>query len=582
MKSKLLPALLLSIAVIAGTTTITDAFAQTNTENLETILITTSDTNDVVHMIMEALNGIIASITEVDEHVHELSDEVSMSTNTITSKLNDIEQTLSQSAALSVAMQQISSDVQSVKMTVEEIDEHVMALGDNSALETTISDLSVRTNTGLNTLAESIDKRFNDLDKRFNDLDIKLNDISTSLGVVQTTVSPDPGSETIPALMSYEENNAIKASYFATAFSNTNAEIASWPKGDSDDRFVLPYDFTFTCDQNVLIDKVSIEAAGPMDDEDTVSVDVGQDGITAGAHYGHPILVRQYYDPDTSALADIAASKITVAGRTLVNTNFDTGTVVTTYHQPADFELMQLSANRPLQFKSMINFKAYTDVENGELEKADIAPLYGLAVDGTPNVPFYPESGEHTVGSGDTAVTINTYGNLTAGNNTQLEHFDFDVFKVNVDYILLSGSNANCELSLPETTAALSHQDTILVNLVASGDGLIKSFKTDIDCNDKPVEITGLTASHDVNKSAVGAADLVLTAGGQSITFDLPKDPASNSKVTPADSKKTLPLKFDSGDLTISGKVPQVSGILLQVEYKTVSGNSCSEVQNAQ
>lgn len=576
MKSKLLPALLLSIAVIAGTTTITDAFAQTNTERLQTVVETTADTNDVVHMIMEALSDIIASITAVDEHVHELSEEVSMSTSTITSKLSDIEQTLAGSAALGVTMQQISSDVQSVKMTVEEIDEHVMAMGDNSALEATISDLSTSTNTRLNSLEDSINERF-------AAIDAQLEGISTSLGVVETTVLPDPDAPAeIPALMSEVKNNMIKASYFATAFSNTNAEISSWPKGDSADRFVLPYDFTFSCDQNVLIDTVSIEAAGPLKDVDTVSSDT-DNAIDTTMGYGHPILVGQYDAGDALSAADtFAPTTIKVAGRTLVNTIFNTGTTAgsVAYHQPADFELMQLSANSPLQFKSMINFMAYTDVENTELDKADIRLLYNLDDDEANNVPLYPETGVATITTDGTPadVDINTYANLTAGNNTQLEHFDFDIFKVNVDYISLSGSNANCELSLPEVSAALSERDSTLVNLVTSGDGLIKTFEAEVTCNDKPAAITGLTASHEVNSSAVGAADLVLEAGGQSIKFNLPTDPSKDPTVTPTDAKKNLPLKFESGNLKISGKVPQVSGILLQVAYQTVSGNSCSVV----
>ena len=580
MKSKLLPALLLSIAVIAGTTTITDAFAQTNTERLQTVVETTSDTNDVVHMIMEALSDIIASITAVDEHVHELSEEVSMSTSTITSKLSDIEQTLAGSAALSVAMQQISSDVQSVKMTVEEIDEHVMAMGDNSDLEATISDLSTSTNTRLNSLEDSINERF-------AAIDAQLEGISESLGVVETTVLPDPEAPAaIPALMNEVENSMIKASYFATAFSNTNADISKWPKDENN--YVLPYDFTFSCDENVLIDTISVEAAGPLMKRSTIGADNeagdGYDMITPSAQYGHPILVNNYNPGTGVTTSTITTSTITVAGRTLVDTNFEPnpGATKVVYSKDADFELMQLSANSLLQFKSMIDFRAYTDVENILVENeydndnlADDAEAF--------EAPYYPKGGvenDHDNDNAkdtDTSTYVYTYANLTSGNVTELETFDFDVFKVNVDYISLSGSNANCALSLPDVSAALSKKGTELVNLVTSGDSLLKTFEAEISCNDKPAAITVLTAAHDVNESAEGATVITLEAGGQTKEFTLEK-----GKIVTAEEKNDLPLKFDSGNLKISGTVPQVSGILLQVTYQTVSGNSCSEVQDSQ
>ncbi|MYB29763.1 MAG: hypothetical protein F4Y18_01830, partial [Cenarchaeum sp. SB0663_bin_5] len=331
--------------------------------------------------------------------------------------------------------------------------------------------------------------------------------------------------------MNEVQNNVIKASFYAKQFAASNNEgaIDTWPKPTDNDAYGLEYDFTFSCDKPVLIDTVTITAEGPLTDAPAITTTTATNAISStDVAYGHPVLSQQYKDgPSTVATLD-PATTIKVNGRTLVDTNFEVseGNNVA-YIQPANFELMHLNPGQTLNFKTEVNFRAYTDVEsplfNSFTTPGSLAATYGLlnatAADAA-NIPHYPRGGSTSTDADNTADTpelvINTYANLTNGNATQLEHFDFDIFKVNVDYISLTGSNAQCALSLPDDPTVYPKTDTLLINLAATGDGLIKNFEAMVDCNDRPTRIVGseLRASHAVGASAVAASNLKIEAGG--------------------------------------------------------------------
>ena len=583
MKSKFLPALLLSMVVVAGTTTISDAFAQTNTEKLTNIVSTTDDTNSVVKMIQEALSSLMASIEALTGSVDQLSSDVSSSNAEITSKLTNIEVAVAGAADIATAIDDLADELDDIMTAVEHVDEHVESLGDTGDLQAAFNDLGTSTNARINALEENVNQKL-------DNLQTQLSSISENLGVVQETVAPDPSATAIPSLMSDVENNVIKASFYAKHFDNTNNEnaINAWPKNA--DAFGLKYDFTFSCDKPVLVDTVSVEAAGPLADA-TITTGTALNNVGA---YGHPLLERYHgdaQDPNTNAAATFSAATtpgnatgvadpattITVNGRTLVNTNFEVSEDNNVaYIQPEDFELMHLNPGQVLNFKTEVNFRAYTATEG----LTRMLPINNSANDIENNpVPYYPAFGTHnpSLDAADTADTLrdhyNVYANLTNGDTAELEKYDFDIFKVNVNYISLSGSNAECALSLPDDPTVYPKKDTLLINLATTGDGLIKNFEAMVDCNDKPTRIVGneLKASHTVSASAVAASNLEIEAGGESMTFKL-----SSGETLTGDTTKSL--SFDSGTIKISGQVPQVSGVLLSLTYHTATGNTCSIV----
>ncbi len=395
--------------------------------------------------------------------------------------------------------------------------------------------------------------------------------------------------------MSEVRDNVIKASFYAKQFAATNNEnaISLWPKND--DAYGLEYDFTFSCDKPVLVDTVTVTAEGPLKGDDELPAAGSSNAISAGA-YGHPLLVRTYDDDDTRPTTPAEelildpATTITVNGRTIVDTDFDTGSSNVAFIKPADFELMHLNPGQTLNFKTEVNFRAYTDVESPDFQSEDprkVGFIYKLnssdkeVTDTNVNVPYYPAGGsigvDHDGGDTTPTIAINTFANLTNGNSTQLEHFDFDIFKVNVDYISLTGSNAQCALSLPDDPTIYPHNPSaLLINLVATGDGLIKNFEAMVDCNDRPTRIVGseLKASHSVGASAAAASNLKIEAGGESMSFRLTEGETLNLSST----TQPKALSFDSGTITISGQVPQVSGVLLSLKYNTSTGNTCSIV----
>ena len=396
--------------------------------------------------------------------------------------------------------------------------------------------------------------------------------------------------------MNEVKNNVIKASFYAKQFAASNNEnaIAAWPKND--EAYGLKYDFTFSCDKPVLVDTVTVEAAGPLKDVKTVADDGSDgadgDGITDDYSYGHPILARQY-DGGTSAATVMVldpATTIKVNGRTLVDTNFEVSDdegANTAYIKPQDFALTHLNPGQTLNFRTEVNFRAYTDVANplfnaaAEADITDTAKKYGIInVTGATGLAYYPAGGIASSDADSVTTTpdlmINTFAYLTNGNATELEDFDFDIFKVNVDYISLTGSNAQCALSLPDDPTTYPTTKTLLINLATTGDSLIKNFEAMVNCNDKPTRIVGseLKASHAVGASAVAASNLKIEAGGKSMSFKL----TDGEKLEASSNTQPKSLSFDSGNIVISGQVPQVSGVLLSLTYHTSAGNTCSIV----
>jgi hypothetical protein len=557
---------------MAGTTTISDVFAQTNTEKLTTVVNTTDDTNSVVKMIQEALSSLMASIDVLTGSVDQLSSDVSASNAEITSKLTNIEAAMAASANLATAIDDLADELDEIMTAVEHVDEHVASLGNSGDLQAAFNDLSSSTNTRINALEENVNQKL-------DNLQTQLSSISENLGVVQKTVAPDPSATAIPSLMNEVENNVIKASFYAKQFAVTNNEgaIDAWPKNA--DAYGLEYDFTFSCDKPVLVDTVTVEAAGPLDGVSAPTKNTNN-AITNNYGYGHPILAQRYDDGTAADVEDLApATTIKVNGRTLVDTNFEVSADNNVaYIQPVDFDLMHLNPGQSLNFKTVVNFRAYTDVANPAFtiktspEDTDPAVKYGT--NDTSSVPYYPtKGGEHKLND---EQSINIYANLTNGNSTELEDFDFDIFKVNVDYISLSGSNAECALSLPDDPTTYPKKDTLLINLAATGDGLIKNFEATVDCNNQPTRIVGneLRASHAVGDSAVAASNLKIEAGGQSMSFKL----TETEELERASTTQPASLSFDSGTIKISGQVPQVSGVLLSLTYHTAAGNTCSIV----
>ena len=551
MKSKLLPALLLSLAVIAGTTTITtDALAQetTNTDRLISVIATTSDTNSIVHALETLLADVMSQVSALVDAVSMLNEDVTAANQAVTSKLNTIEGSLDGLAT--------SADVQRVMGVVDDINAAVMDNADaiDEVTHHTVDEVVNEVVNELDKAITPVATQVNNLDKRLTDIEGTLASITEELNIVQETVAPTDAPATLPALMSDIEDGKVTARHYAEAFKGVHEDKPYETTGlNPKEGTLLSLAFDFKCDENVLIRDVDVTPAGPMFD------------ITTNPSDPSPSTAATAVNPlgDTRATAE--KSFVKVGSSDLINTQFDLGTTKALYDQPKDYELMQLPAGQSLKFTSEIAFALYDET------RVDPYDIDAPAV----NTKYY---GQHDPDN-DPAVPENlAYLNLTSRNATLVDAYNFDIYEVDVDYISLTGSTPNCVLDIPDPEF---DPDLVEKNLLepipAAGEPgeLIRSFSAILDCNGITTEIrevANVRVSHGVESSAISVANLVLEADGQKVAFKLNKAPSEAVTLAP---KNELPLSF-TGNMTITGQVPQKSGILLGLDYFTLKNNSCT------
>lgn len=148
-------------------------------------------------------------------------------------------------------------------------------------------------------------------------------------------------------------------------------------------------------------------------------------------------------------------------------------------------------------------------------------------------------------------------------------------YEITVEY--LADRNTTCSISTGTgiiSTGALPKSGSVTLTPTLS-DGLIRSFSETISCNDDPVEITDIKAGVDDDWQAgfVDFAQLNLTFLDGSNDDSPDVEISFNSDGSLVDP--TYPISFSNGDLEVSGKVP-TEGLLLQIDYNTVRGGSCS------
>ena len=537
------------MAVIAGTTTITtDALAQetTNTDRLISVIATTSNTNSIVHALETLLADVMSQVSALVDAVSMLNEDVTAANQAVTSKLNTIEGSLDGLAT--------SADVQRVMGVVDDINTAVMANADaiDEVTHHTVDEVVNEVVNELDKAITPVATQVNNLDKRLTDIEGTLASITEELNIVQETVAPTDAPATLPALMSDIEDGKVTARHYAEAFKAVHEDKPYEDTGlNPKDGTLLSLDFDFKCDENVLIRTVDVTPAGPMFNADGTPVAAG---TTGGVN------------PLSNIATGAEKSFVKVGSSDLINTKFELGgTNTALYDQPKDYELMQLPAGQSLKFTSEIAFALYGSDNNR------IAPyvIESPAV----NTKYY---GVHDSTS-DPVVPNLAYLNLTSRNATLVDAYNFDIYEVDVDYISLSGSTPNCVLDIPDPEF---DPDMVMKNLLepipTTGEPgeLIRPFSAILDCNGITTEIrepANVRVSHGVTSSAISVAKLVLEADGQKVTFQM----VAGSEMVKLAPKNELPLSF-TGNMTITGQVPQKSGILLGLDYFTLKNNSCT------
>ncbi len=601
MKAKLIPALLLSFVMVSGAVTINDAYAQTNTERLATVDETTMDTNNMIAALNTAITNMTTSIMDMLSEMMSSMDALSASVAGVSTTVDDVSTTVesidskvdglaNNMASSSGAVTDVANAVSALSSDVADINEHVHEYAENSAdITNAVNDINTEvgniaaslaaSTSGLSGLPASVASiqdtvsdiassnqdaeitlRLNALEESLNtrlgSLESNMAQISDALNIVQDAVQP-----VVAPLPEVEETKISGFIY--------TADYAGAVAAKPDDN-IYNYDFTLECLSGAFVTGIEVKTTNAREEmrdnrkdlNDVINDDDADQVLQQTAnrlYYNHmtmwddgPLTVTNPFDTDSHH------SKIYADGRVLIDTRFligDDKPVI--YNQPIKFNFQELSAGDALNIRTEL----------------DASPLQS---DIKVNAP--PPDNENKIDQGD--VYIFDFEKLTDDNPDVVNFWSIPLFKVTVT--LLSAGDPSCSLSLPEVVGDrfTDRDNTILLNAPTEGpeEALLKDFSVMVDCNDMP---TRIQQNSDITFDFIGTVGdvfdsvntLNLMAGGKNVEYNI----NSEKTLTPTTNSDTLPIKWDSGMLVVSGSIP-TDGALIEITYDTVAGNSCTQV----
>lgn len=541
MKVKTFHALLLSAVMIAGAVTINDAFAQTNTERLATVVDTTSDTNSKVAQLTEiwnnfgsqftpitdALNMVAAEITTISGEISDLSDDV-MATS---AKVDTLEDKLDNYAATR------ASDSAELKEQIESLSE---ALPD---IQNKISTLAGDASVGdLADKVDSITTQLNEFSSTLATIQTEVESIQGELGLVKETAQTVVGSAP-EQLSNHDLEQEVKLEWYAHTLD----------AAPTDNTYKTEYHFT--CESDVFISEVSSD----IGDAGTNTITLKYNGTGAGSLTSTSVLNPVY--TVTSDAAERADATLSVGGNVLFDSRFG-GTAAaespTIYDQEHDFELMELKAGELLTFESM------TEARSASNAIANVVALYQYAntEKNTANATGVTDSTPFLTGvNGD---------NLNA---TKAQLGAATVYSVTVNYHS-EAADPKCKIT-PADVAPLDNVDQILfISPDISGTGVLTQYEAQMDCDLNAVRITDVTADLTGADGFNNYVNMKLTVGDDTkaeFTF------ADNTSVLT--EKYSYPIEFEATNLKIEGDALVGSGLVIQFTYDTVTGGECTAVQ---
>ena len=539
MKVKTFHALLLSAVMIAGAVTINDAFAQTNTERLATVVDTTSDTNSKVAQLTEiwnnfgsqftpitdALNMVAAEITTISGEISDLSDDVmatSAKVDTLEDKLDNYAATRASDSA------ELKEQIESLSDALPDIQNKISTLAGDAS----VGDLADK--------VDSITTQLNEFSSTLATIQTEVESIQGELGLVKETAQTVVGSAP-DQLNNYDLEEEIKLAWYAY-------KLDAAP---TDNTYKTEYHFT--CESDVFISEVSsdIGKAG------TNTITLKYNGTGAGSLTSTSVLNPVY--TITGDAAESAYATLFVGGNVLFDSMFGgTTTDPTIFDDEHDFELMELKAGELLTFEST------TEARSASNATANVVALYQYAntEKNTANATGVTDSAPFLTGvSGD---------NLNA---TKAQLGDATVYSVTVNYHS-EATDPKCKIT-PADVAPLDNVDQILfINPTISGTGVLTEYEAQMDCDLNAVRITDVTADLTGADGFNNYVNMKLTVGDDTkaeFTF------ANNTSMLT--EKYSYPIEFEATNLKIEGDALVGSGLVIQFTYDTVTGGECTAVQ---
>ncbi len=149
-------------------------------------------------------------------------------------------------------------------------------------------------------------------------------------------------------------------------------------------------------------------------------------------------------------------------------------------------------------------------------------------------------------------------------------------YQITVEY--LGSQSVTCTLDTGRGTSSnptLTNSDTLLLTITAdTTSSIIKPFRQVISCNNDPVQITNIIGN------AVGSGWSPDLASFASFDLQFPNDASSNVSIgfdsDGAISPTEYPISFSNSNMEVRGSMPNVSQLLVQIQYSTVAGGSCT------
>lgn len=560
MKDKTFHALLLSIVMVAGAMTINDAFAQTNTERLITVVDTTADTNTKVSNLVNLWSNFDSNFTPILSVIDDISDELSMVSDKVSEVSSDVMAVDSKIDTLESKFDQfVATDAENTREAQTNYDNLADMLPDiQSTVDTIVDDAD----TSFDTISDKLDAlqaQIGTFTSSITTLQDDVSEIQSELGIVQESVSNRIG----PAPTDLHSGN-LTGKVLLSWYTQGLTKIPTGGEGVADgDSGYYTADFRFVCESDVFIQKITTD----LSTQTTAKLSYGG---SAPVDIENPI----YDTGDAATAADKNLASLTANGQTLFDSNFNAGTASPIVYNRAitHDNVMELKAGKTVEFKSSTydpNTDAIHDSKTASPSNAnDWGPLE-LIVNATKNLQ---RAGSFTIASaGDTNAIAPAFASGNNANVTKDQLASVEAYQVAVQYFSAE-EDPKCMIT-PSKTTALSATDQVAFVTINDIDGdtsLVQDYTKSLGCDLNPARITDVVGYLSGADGLNNFVTMELKVGKDKkaeFTF------VNNTSVIKDES--SLPFEFSGSDLTISGKLVDNSSILLQINYDSALTDGC-------
>ncbi|MYB46543.1 MAG: hypothetical protein F4202_04205 [Cenarchaeum sp. SB0677_bin_16] len=153
-------------------------------------------------------------------------------------------------------------------------------------------------------------------------------------------------------------------------------------------------------------------------------------------------------------------------------------------------------------------------------------------------------------------------------------------FSYVIEVVYLGSASTTCTLDTgrgsPSNTA-LSQTGTLLLHVDIPSPGVLNNFSETYDCKNNPVQITNIHGRA-IGKNEVKWDPTLISFAKFNLEF--PNDSGSNIQIGFNDdgtvSSTAYPISFSNSRMEVTGTLPKVPQLLVEIKYSTVPGGSCT------